>query len=567
MAENMNFDPGARSAATAGLRGAYDGSGGIGPTGPGLGDLWGYEGAEGWSPFQHGQWSGTVYSPADLSGMLLAQGTLGVDGTTYMPEYRLPGDFNLAFENAGLKDNVKFDRTTGQSTWTGPGTAEQAIADAFGQDGLQYQTYINSGGNRGLYGLVDRNGQMRGGGERDLSDGFLESYMPAATVGIIGGIAGGVGAGMAGGGAGGAAVGGAASGAITSGVSGGNILEGAALGGLTGYLGSGVNVGQAVGAGEYADLVNKLTRGGLQGALTGGGAGALRGMGMAGLNQGLGSMFGGDTTATTATFDGTGTGGGADTMQMSNWGLGDSGSDLFDMASWGQGASGSDQFDAPVMGGGQLSSEQQPAMKMSDWGLGSMGSDTFDMPSTGGDMTGSAGTSWDDEFKKFSSSPLARGGMRAFAALNPKYGQLMGAMGMLPQGKMSGIEAGLGALGTLYANHRQNKAIKSQQQQLRDLFSPNSAYSKEMRQQLERKDAAAGRRSQYGPREAQLAAMLTQQNAQLQPYMGQLDQMRSNSRNQLLRDLMIYGNRSGATEWLGNQMSDGLRGLQGMFQG
>lgn len=559
MAENMNFDPGARGAATAGLRGAYDGSGSMGPTGPGLADMWGYDPGEGWNPYQAGQWTGTTYSPTDLAGRLLADGTTNVDGS-FVQDYKNQEFWN-AFRDAGLTNNVKFDRTTGQSTWTGSGTAEQAISDAFGADGLRYGSYVNDGGNRGYVGLIDKEGQMRGRRDQDFSQGFFEQYMPGLVVGGIGAIAGGIGAGMAGGGVTGAAVGGATAGGVTAGLTGGDVLKNAALGGLTGYLGSGVNVGQAVGAGEYADLVNKMARGGLQGAMTGGGSGALKGLGMAGLNHGLSSgleSIMGDTSM--------GGYGGLDDQ------MGSMGAVTDDYT----GANPNYSADHDVNmgyaggmgGGGSLSYEQPTAQKMSDFGLGASGSDSFDMPSApSGDMTGSAGTSWDDEFKKFSGSPLARGGLRAFAALNPKYGQLMGAMGMMPQGKMSGMEAGLGALGTLYANHRQNKAIKSQQQQLKDLFSPNSAYSKEMHQQLERKDAAAGRRSQYGPREAQLAAMLTQQNAQMQPYMGQLDQMRSNSRNQLLRDLMIYGNRSGATEWLGNQMGQGLQSLQGMFQG
>lgn len=47
------------------------------------------------------------------------------------------------------------------------------------------------------------------------------------------------------------------------------------------------------------------------------------------------------------------------------------------------------------------------------------------------------------------------------------------------------------------------------------MFSPTGEYAKELRTQLERKDAAAGRRSQYGPREAQLMSSLAQERARL----------------------------------------------------
>jgi len=50
-------------------------------------------------------------------------------------------------------------------------------------------------------------------------------------------------------------------------------------------------------------------------------------------------------------------------------------------------------------------------------------------------------------------------------------------------------------------------------QQLVDLFSPNSPYAQQLRQQLERRDAAAGRRSQYGTRETELAAALSRNQA------------------------------------------------------
>lgn len=49
--------------------------------------------------------------------------------------------------------------------------------------------------------------------------------------------------------------------------------------------------------------------------------------------------------------------------------------------------------------------------------------------------------------------------------------------------------------------------------QLNQMFTPDGAYAKELRNQLERKDAAAGRRSQYGTRETQLMAQLAKEKA------------------------------------------------------
>lgn len=77
----------------------------------------------------------------------------------------------------------------------------------------------------------------------------------------------------------------------------------------------------------------------------------------------------------------------------------------------------------------------------------------------------------------------------------------------------------------LYASRQQNKQLndnynelQNQQQQqlqaLNSLYSPNSPYAQVMRQQLDRRDAASGRRSQYGPREVELQAKLAAQQGQ-----------------------------------------------------
>lgn len=59
-----------------------------------------------------------------------------------------------------------------------------------------------------------------------------------------------------------------------------------------------------------------------------------------------------------------------------------------------------------------------------------------------------------------------------------------------------------------------NSALSAQVRNLADMYGPNSPYAAQLRQTLERKDAAAGRRSQYGPREAQLQAMLAEKATQ-----------------------------------------------------
>lgn len=64
------------------------------------------------------------------------------------------------------------------------------------------------------------------------------------------------------------------------------------------------------------------------------------------------------------------------------------------------------------------------------------------------------------------------------------------------------------------------------------MFGPKSGVASELRTQLERKDAAAGRRSQYGPREVQLMAELTRLRAQAEPGYMNAEVAAANAANQ-----------------------------------
>lgn len=102
-------------------------------------------------------------------------------------------------------------------------------------------------------------------------------------------------------------------------------------------------------------------------------------------------------------------------------------------------------------------------------------------------------------------------------------------------------EGTVNALGQLFAATQANKglsgvsannaAVSQQIQALSNMFSPSSPYAQQLRQTLERKDAAAGRRSQYGPREAQLMAALAEKQAGAAETMGRL--ATSSQNNQL----------------------------------
>lgn len=70
-----------------------------------------------------------------------------------------------------------------------------------------------------------------------------------------------------------------------------------------------------------------------------------------------------------------------------------------------------------------------------------------------------------------------------------------------------------------------NSALQQQMRSLADIYGPNSPYAAQMRQTLARKDAAAGRNSQYGPREAQLQALLAEKQTQATNALSQAAQV------------------------------------------
>jgi hypothetical protein len=100
------------------------------------------------------------------------------------------------------------------------------------------------------------------------------------------------------------------------------------------------------------------------------------------------------------------------------------------------------------------------------------------------------------------------------------------------------------------------------QQQLQDMFGPNSAYAQQMRQELARKDAASGRRSQYGAREVELQARLAEMQARSQPGLMnaytnqgqaslQAQQARRQRQAQTLSTLFQLGKATGVNDRIG----------------
>lgn len=142
-------------------------------------------------------------------------------------------------------------------------------------------------------------------------------------------------------------------------------------------------------------------------------------------------------------------------------------------------------------------------------------------------------------------------------------------------GKMGLPELAAATLGSLWLNNQASKdaktaanamSVQNVQNQLSEMFGPNSSYAQTLKQELERKDAAAGRRSQYGAREVELQARLAQLQAQSAPGLinayttaaqQQLAaaQAKRAKQAQMLSGLYALGKDSGALNSLNNLFS------------
>ena len=149
-----------------------------------------------------------------------------------------------------------------------------------------------------------------------------------------------------------------------------------------------------------------------------------------------------------------------------------------------------------------------------------------------------------------------------------QMGTQIGQAGTQPQGMANSLA---GSLAGMYGSYQANKAasanagaINNQISQLSNMYSQNSPYAQQLRQELARKDAAAGRNSQYGPREAQLQALLADKANQTASTIGNLSGQAQTAntasqvaRAQQLAQLLKMGQQSG----LGNYLQQGLSGM------
>jgi hypothetical protein len=121
----------------------------------------------------------------------------------------------------------------------------------------------------------------------------------------------------------------------------------------------------------------------------------------------------------------------------------------------------------------------------------------------------------------------------------------------------------LGLLPSIYGASTAGRSYNGQINNLNQLFSPNSAYAQDMRKQLERRDAAAGRRSQYGGREVELQAKLATLAAQQAPQIQSLTNQKNANRNLLLQTALRNPGVQNLLKQGGSTLMDLFKGSSG----
>lgn len=118
------------------------------------------------------------------------------------------------------------------------------------------------------------------------------------------------------------------------------------------------------------------------------------------------------------------------------------------------------------------------------------------------------------------------------------------------------LEGIAGSLGQLYQAGRAGRESGQMASTLGDLYGQNSPYAQALRQQLERKDAAAGRRSQYGPREVELQARLAQLYSQNAPQTMAAQAAAREARNRKFAAGLGLAKETGLLNWGQRQLRD-----------
>lgn len=140
----------------------------------------------------------------------------------------------------------------------------------------------------------------------------------------------------------------------------------------------------------------------------------------------------------------------------------------------------------------------------------------------------------------------------------PMVQQALGLVAPNGSGGVSGNGLGnmTGSLMGLYSAYQKRKQLGQLQGGLQGLYGQDSPYAQNLRSQLARRDAAGGRRSQYGPREVELQAKLAGLNAQMAPTLANIMGQHNGATNMGLYNIAQLFNGTGAGQKIGGMAGD-----------
>ena len=447
-----------------------------------------------------------------------------------------PSSFNNLSGLEGLFSSAGFDGGNGGNSplMTGGGENSEATIDPNVLNWLKTNNFTlgTTGGVGGLdYSLAnifDQNHKAIG-----QQVGWNNSAGPlwdAATALAAGAATGGLGAGLGFTGAAASGISGAAGGALNSGLQGGNPFKGALLGGISGGM-VGANPASSLGIADktLGGIANKAISGAGSSLLAGKNPleGAVRGATNAGIGAGL--NFGAN--------------------QLSNFANSPNGGqnmDFFD------GTTGDSAFENPINTGGAYNSPLNNMLGFSQ-APGQLGLSSS-IPNFTADNAAPQTNGFSYATPDFmnGSEPV----QTAQAGGNPFKEMLKSALGGV-QSFNNAVPGGVGnlvgGLAGIYSGLEQRRKMGGLAGNLASLYGPNSAYAQQLRQQLVRKDAASGRRSQYGPREVELQARLADMNSRNAPTLANLYGAQNHGTDTILKSMLQLGHQFGPS--LMNYMS------------
>jgi hypothetical protein len=111
-----------------------------------------------------------------------------------------------------------------------------------------------------------------------------------------------------------------------------------------------------------------------------------------------------------------------------------------------------------------------------------------------------------------------------------------------------------GNLGSLFSNYNQYKNMGGLIDEIKSIYSPEGAYAKTLGNELARRDAAAGRNSQYGPRMTELMGRLGDSQARALAGLPSMYATQQGGLNGMIGAGTRLANDSGLTDWLGDTL-------------